>query len=107
MSLDAATFEEQKYVDFFPKLQQAYKSAFNTMNEQYDSTHVHAIDQAILNESEPVFEDGQFRIELPDDPEARIDGVVDIGDDRLAELLDAYTDTIETELCRLCEVEQA
>jgi hypothetical protein len=106
MSLDAATFEEQKYVDFFPKLQQAYKSAFNTMNEQYDSTYIHGIDQAILNESEPVFEDGQFHIELPDDPEGRIDGVVDIEDDRLAELLEVYTDTIETELCRLFEVEQ-
>ncbi|RNJ25337.1 DUF5783 family protein [Halosegnis longus] len=106
MSLDAATFEEQKYVDFFPKLQQAYKSAFNTMNEQYDSTYVHAIDQTILNESEPVFEDGQFHIELPADPETRIDGVVDIDDDRLAELLEEYTATIETELCRLFEVEQ-
>ena len=106
MSLDAATFEEQKYVDFFPKLQQAYKSAFNTMNERYDSTYIHGIDQTILNESEPVFEDGQFYIELPDNPEARIDGVVDIDDDRLAELLEEYTDTIETELCRLFEVEQ-
>ncbi|MDZ7746420.1 MAG: DUF5783 family protein [Halobacteriales archaeon] len=106
MSLDAATFEEQKYVEFFPKLQQAYKSAFSRMNENYDSTYIHGIDQAILNESEPMFEDGEFRIELPDDPAARIDGVVDIDDDRLAELLEEYTDTIEAELCRLFEVEQ-
>ncbi|PSQ52091.1 hypothetical protein BRD20_07570 [Halobacteriales archaeon SW_8_65_20] len=106
MSLDAATFEEQKYADLFPKLQQAYKSAFNEMSEAYDSTYVHGIDQAVLNESEPVLEDGEFRVELPDDPAARLDGVVEIEEDRLGELLDAYTDAIETELGRLFDVER-
>jgi len=57
---------EDKYANYFPELQQAYKNAFNRMNDRYDSQLVHAIDQQVLNESEPFYEgDGEFRIELP------------------------------------------
>ncbi|WP_255151222.1 DUF5783 family protein [Halorarius halobius] len=105
MSLDPETFEEQKYVDYFPKLQQAYKSAFNRMNERYDSTLVHGIDQSILNESEPHYEgDGEFTVELPDDPHDRIDGVVVVSDEKLDELLDVYVEELKTELRRVFDV---
>jgi hypothetical protein len=63
---------EDKYVHYFPELQRAYKNAFEAMSERYDSELVHAIDQQILNESEPFYDDGAFRIELPDDPADRV-----------------------------------
>ena len=88
---------EDKYVHYFTELQRAYKSAFETMNEQYDSELVHAIDQQVLNESEPFYEDGEFRVELPENPRERVTGVV-VDDEKLAETLDQYVDEIEAEL---------
>lgn len=106
MAIDPDTFEAEKYVEHFPKLQQAYKNAFTQMNEQYDSTLIHGIDQAILNESEPVYEgDGEFRIDLPADPHGRIDGVVVVDDERLDELLERYVETLISELQRVFDVE--
>jgi len=55
--MDAETFDEKKYVDFFAQLQQAYKNVFNRMNDEYDSTLIHGIDQSVLNESEPFYDD--------------------------------------------------
>lgn len=58
---------DNKFDHYFTELQQAYSRAFQTMHEEYDSGLVHAIDQRILAESEPVYEgDGCFRIELAD-----------------------------------------
>ena len=96
--LDPETFEEEKYVEYFPKLQQAYKQAFDRLNDRYNSEMVHAIDQQILNESEPFYEgDGQFRIEVPENPIDRVQGVLaDEGD--LQELLDIYVEELETQL---------
>jgi len=94
---DPETFEAEKYREYFPKLQSAYKRAFDRLNEEYDSQIVHAIDQQILNESEPVYEDGDFTLELPEDPLDRLEGVV-VSDDRAAELLDVYVDEIEAQL---------
>jgi len=92
---------EDKYVHYFNELQKAYKNAFNRVNEEYDSELVHAIDQQILNESEPFYEgDGQFRIELPDDPADRLQGVL-AGDEKVEKLLDVYVEEIETELRRI------
>lgn len=105
MTLDPETFEEEKYVDYFPQLQQAYKNAFNRMNERYDSTLIHGIDQAILNESEPHYEgDGEFSIELPDDPHERVDGVVVVSEEKLEELLDRYVEELKGELRRVFDV---
>jgi hypothetical protein len=105
MSLDPETFEAEKYTDYFPQLQQAYKNAFSRMSERYDSTLIHGIDQTVLNESEPFYEgDGEFRVELPDDPAARIEGVVAVEDERLTEVLDHYVETIEAELRRVFDV---
>ena len=92
---------EDKYVHYFNELQKAYKDAFNRMNDRYDSELVHAIDQRILNESEPFYEgDGEFRVELPENPTDRVQGVI-VDDAKLTELLDVYVEEIETELRRV------
>ena len=108
---DPAKFED-KYVHYFPELQRAYKQAFDTMNDTYDSELVHAIDQRILAESEPFYEgssaddssgqsprehDGEFRIELPDDPKSRLQGIV-VDEEKLETTLDRYVDELEAEL---------
>jgi hypothetical protein len=89
---------EDKYANYFPELQRAYKAAFERMNDTYDSELIHAIDQQILNESEPFYEgDGEFRVELPDDPLDRLTAVV-VDDEKAATVLDRYVDAIEDEL---------
>jgi hypothetical protein len=99
--MDADTFEEQKYVDYFPQLQQAYKNAFNRVNETYDSTLVHGIDQQILNESEPFYDDEEgFYLELPEDPYDRLTGVL-VDEEKFEAVLDEYVDEIERELERV------
>jgi hypothetical protein len=91
---------EDKYANYFPELQQSYKRAFETMNDRYDSELIHAIDQFVLNESEPFYEgDDEFRIELPDDPYDRLQGVV-VAEEKFEELLERYVDEIEGELKR-------
>ncbi|OLZ42323.1 hypothetical protein A6E15_15715 [Natrinema saccharevitans] len=96
---------EDKYANYFPELQQAYKNAFNRMNDSYDSELVHAIDQQVLNESEPFYEgDGEFRVELPDDPYGRLDGVL-VEQERFEQLLEKHVAEIETELRRVFEFE--
>lgn len=105
MSLDPETFEEEKYVDYFPQLQQAYKNAFDRMNDRYDSTLVHGIDQAVLSESEPHYEgDGEFSVDLPDDPHERLEGVVVVDEEKLDELLDVYVEELRRELRRVFDV---
>ena len=92
---------EDKYANYFPELQQAYKNAFNRMNDRYDSELVHAIDQQVLNESEPFYEgDGEFRVELPDDPYERLSGVL-VEEERFEQVLERHVEEIETELRRV------
>jgi len=97
---------ENKYEHYFPELQTAYRNAFETMGERHDSELVHAIDQQVLNESEPFYDEGDesagageegFRIELPDDPIERVTGVV-VDDGKLDAVLAEYVDTLEAEL---------
>jgi len=89
---------EDKYERYFAELQQAYRQAFEMMNDAYDSELVHAIDQQVLAESEPFYEgDGQFRVELPDDPVGRLSGVV-VGDRKVETVLGRYVEEIEAEL---------
>ena len=89
---------EDKYEHYFPELQRAYKNAFETMNDRYDSELVHAIDQQILAESEPFYEgDGQFRVALPEQPADRLAGVV-VGKERLDGVLDRYVEEIDSQL---------
>ncbi|SEK98755.1 DUF5783 family protein [Haloferax larsenii] len=95
---------EDKYVHYFPQLQRAYKNAFETMNDEFDSTLIHGIDQQILNESEPFYEDGDFVVELPKNPTERLTAVV-VDDDKLDAVLERYIDEIEAELHRVFGVE--
>jgi len=89
---------EDKYKHYFPELQRAYKQAFETMNDAYDSELIHAIDQQVLAQSEPFYEgDGEFRIEMPDDPASQLQGVI-IDEEKLYVILDRYLDEIENEL---------
>jgi len=89
---------ENKYANYFTELQRAYKQAFETMNDRYDSELIHGIDQQILNESEPFYEgDGQFRIELPENPTDRLTAVV-VDDEKLEPVLDRYVDELEAQL---------
>ncbi|PAU85449.1 hypothetical protein CK500_01905 [Halorubrum salipaludis] len=97
---------EDKYANYFNELQRAYKNAFNQMNDRYDSELIHGIDQAVLNESEPFYEDGEFRVELPENPRERIRGVVPVDDETFEETLDEYVDRIETELYRTLGVDR-
>ena len=88
---------EDKYVHYFPELQRAYKNAFEAMSERYDSEVIHAIDQQVLNESEPFYDDGRFRIELPETPTDRVTAIV-VDDQKLSTVLDAYVEELRTQL---------
>ncbi|WP_248895754.1 DUF5783 family protein [Haloplanus halobius] len=88
---------EDKYANYFTELQRAYKNAFETMNDRFDSELVHAIDQQVLNESEPFYEDGEFRIELPENPTDRVTAVV-VADEKVEATLERYVEEIEAEL---------
>jgi hypothetical protein len=94
-AFDPERFEAEKYDTYFADLQEAYRMAFDRMRERYDSTLVHAIDQQVLNESEPVFENGEFDIRLPEDPHDRLTGVV-VERETAETVLGRYTE----ELCR-------
>ncbi|QSG01341.1 DUF5783 family protein [Natranaeroarchaeum sulfidigenes] len=96
---------EDKYVHYFPELQRAYKNAFETMNDAYDSELIHAIDQQVLNESEPFYDDGEFRIELPENPTERVTAIV-VDEDKLERTLEIYLDEIEAELERVFGVSE-
>ena len=101
---DPEKFEE-KYVHYFQELQRAYKNAFNRMNERYDSELIHGIDQMILNESEPQYEDGEFSVVLPENPRDRLQGVL-VDDEKFEETLETYVERIESELYRVFGVER-
>jgi len=96
---------EDKYEHYFTELQRAYKNAFNHMNERYDSDLIHGIDQTVLNESEPTYENGEFGVELPANPRERLTGVV-VADETFEEVLERYVERIETELHRVFGVDR-
>jgi hypothetical protein len=101
---DPNRFEAEKYAAYFPELQQAYKRAFETMNETFDSDLVHAIDQQVLDESEPVLEDGDFRIDLPENPHERVTGVL-VDEEKLEATLDRYREELRAELRRVFDLD--
>lgn len=96
---------EDKYANYFQELQRAYKNAFNQMNDRYESDLIHGIDQMILNESEPFYKDGEFVVELPENPQERLQGVL-VTDEKFEETLETYVETIESELHRVFGVEK-
>ncbi|MFW6153273.1 MAG: DUF5783 family protein [Halobacteriota archaeon] len=90
---------EDKYVHYFTELQQAYKNAFEQMNDRFDSELVHAIDQLVLNESEPFFDEATgFEVHLPEDPFGRVEGHVLVDREKFDHVLERYVDSIEAEL---------
>ncbi|PSP94648.1 hypothetical protein BRC91_05300 [Halobacteriales archaeon QS_4_62_28] len=92
---------EDKYEHYFTELQKAYKQAFEVMNDRYDSEVIHAIDQQILNESEPIYEgNGEFSISLPDDPTDRLTAIL-VDDEKLETVLDRYVDELEAQHRRI------
>jgi hypothetical protein len=90
---------EDKYAHYFTELQRAYKNAFEVMNDAYDSELIHGIDQQILNESEPFYDEdtGTFRVELPENPHERLTEIV-VDDEKLATTLERYVSEIESQL---------
>ena len=96
---------EDKYANYFPELQRAYKNAFERMSETHDSDIIHAVDQQVLNESEPFYENGAFRVELPENPTDRVTAIA-VDEGRLGDVLDDYVATIEDELYDVFGVER-
>jgi hypothetical protein len=91
---------EEKYVYYFDELQEAYKNAYQYMHDRHDSALLRLIDRQVLDESEPVYEgDGEFRVELPDDPRDRVQNIPD--DEQFDAILDEFVARIETELQRV------
>jgi hypothetical protein len=88
---------EDKYVHYFTELQQAYKDAFEVMNDRYDSELIHGIDQQVLNESEPFYEDGEFVVDLPEDAYDRLTAVV-VDRETFESVLETYVSEIESQL---------
>ena len=104
-SFDPEQFED-KYANYFPELQKAYQQAFEVMNDRYDSELVHAIDQQILNESEPFYDaDRGFYVELPEKPADRLTGVI-VDEEKLSTVLAEYVDQLEAELHDIFGVER-
>lgn len=74
------------------------------MHDRYDSTLLRLIDRQVLDESEPFYEgDGEFRVELPDNPHDRVQEIPD--EERFATILGEFVARIETELQRIFEFE--
>ncbi|QCS43004.1 DUF5783 family protein [Natrinema versiforme] len=98
---DPEKFEE-KYVYYFEELEEAYSSAYQQLHGQYDSTVLKAIDRQVLSESEPFYEgNGEFRVELPENPQERVGAVAD--HEQFDAVLAELVDRIESELQRLFE----
>lgn len=96
---------EQKYVHYLTELNRAYRNAFEYMNDRYDSELVHAIDQQVLDESEPFYEgEGEFHIELPDSAYDRLQGVL-VEEARFDDVLSEYVDRLEDELRAVFDLE--
>lgn len=98
---------EDKYVHYFNELQRAYKNAFEYMNERYDAELIHAIDQQVLNESEPQYDEerSEFSVDLPAEPYDRLQGAI-VERERFEAVLDTYVQRIESELHRVLGVER-
>ncbi|WP_254272494.1 DUF5783 family protein [Haloarcula marina] len=97
---------EDKYANYFPELQKAYKQAFEVLNDEYDSELVHAIDQQVLNESEPFYDEGEgFRVELPENPRDRLTAVI-VDDEKFETVLSEFVAEIESQLHRIFGVDE-
>ena len=101
---DAEKFED-KYVYYFTELQRAYKNAFEIMNDRYDSELVHAIDQLVLSESEPFYDnENGFFLQVPDDAFERVKGTIIVDQEKFDHVLDAFIEQIEDELASIFDI---
>jgi hypothetical protein len=97
---DEQRFEE-KYVHYFEELETAYSNAYQQLHGEVDSTILKAIDRQVMSESEPMYEgDGQFRLELPQNPHERAGNVPR---EEFERVLDQYAELVEAELRRVFE----
>lgn len=97
---------EDKYVHYLDELESAYKEAFETMNNRFDSDLIHAIDQQVLNQSEPIYDgDGGFRIDLPAASFDRISGVL-VTEEKFEAVMEEYRAQLRAELRRVFELDQ-
>ncbi|WP_408959067.1 DUF5783 family protein [Natrinema sp. 74] len=101
---DPEKFEE-KYVHYFEELEEAYSAAYQQLHGQYDSRVLKAIDRQVLSESEPFYAgDGEFRVELPENPRERAGSVAD--HEQFDVVLETLVDRIEAELRRIFEFDE-
>jgi hypothetical protein len=92
---------EEKYVHYMDELQAAYRNAFEAMHGRYDSRLLRAIDRRVFAESEPFYEgDGEFRVELPENPRERV-GSIPVDDETFEAVLEEFTGLVERELRRV------
>ncbi|MXV62303.1 hypothetical protein GS429_09565 [Natronorubrum sp. JWXQ-INN-674] len=97
---------EDKYVHYFEELETAYSNAYQELHGRYESEVLRAVDRRVLSESEPFYEgEGEFRVELPDEPRERVGAVAD--HDQFDAVLEALVDRIENELARIFGFESA
>jgi len=102
VEFDDGRFEE-KYVHYFEELETAYSNAYQQLHGEVDSTVLKAIDRQVMNESEPVYDgDGEFTVELPENPHERVG---DVPEESFDALLAEYTELVEKELQQLFEFE--
>lgn len=101
---DPERFEE-KYVHYMDELGTAYRKAFERLHGRYDSRVLRAIDRQVLDGSEPFYEgDGEFRVELPENPRERV-GDLPVDEEAFEAVLEEFVDLIELELSRVFEFE--
>ena len=97
---DPGRFEE-KYVHYMDELQTAYRNAFEHLHGRYDSRVLRAIDRQVLDGSEPFYEgDGEFRVELPENPRERV-GDLPVDEATFEAILAEFRERIELELARV------
>ncbi|SFS08650.1 hypothetical protein SAMN05216559_3480 [Halomicrobium zhouii] len=104
-TFDPEKFED-KYVHYMDELQTAYHDAYQHFHGRYDSSLLRAIDRQVLDGSEPFYEgDGEFRVELPENPRERV-GDLSVSDERFDDVLREFTEQIEVELRRVFGFEE-
>lgn len=103
-AFDPDRFEE-KYTHYFTELQQAYRNAFDRMQEETSSELVHAIDQLVLAESDPQYAgDGTFDVVFPEDAVRRVADAAE-SDENIERTIERYREVLAEELAAVFETD--